>query len=78
MRSVKSSVKGCKTAGTVLIVIVLQAFGLRAALPAEPVQPRIDQEITKQEKTGAMGDRPVEHLRLNHFEGLSRASNTLN
>jgi hypothetical protein len=50
MRSVKSSVKGWKTAGTVLIVIVLQALGLRAAWPEEPVQPRIDEEITKQEK----------------------------
>jgi SAM-dependent methyltransferase len=50
MRSVKSSVKGWKTAGTVLIVIVLQALTLRTAWPEDPVQPRIDDEITKQEK----------------------------
>ena len=53
MRSVKSSVKGWKTAGTrlaVLIVIVLQALGLGAGWPQEPAQPRIDEEIAKQEK----------------------------
>src|ERR1051325_2598910 len=47
MRLVKSSVK---TVATVLIVIVLQALGLRLAWPEQPVQPRIDEEITKQEK----------------------------
>ena len=53
MRSVKSSVKGWKTAGTrlaVLIVIVLQALGLGACSLQEPVQPRINEEIAKQEK----------------------------
>ena len=53
MRSVKSSVKGWKTAGTgvaVLIVIVLQVLGLGAGWPQEPTQPRIDEEIAKQEK----------------------------
>jgi SAM-dependent methyltransferase len=53
MRSVRSLVKGCKTAGTplaVLIVIVLQALGPGAGWPQEPAQPRIDEEITKQEK----------------------------
>ena len=53
MRSVKSSVKGWKTAGArlaVLIVIVLQALGLGAGWPQEPAPPRIDEEIAKQEK----------------------------
>ena len=53
MRSVKSSVKGWKTAGTrlaVLIVIVLQALGLGVVWPQELAQPRIDEEIAKQEK----------------------------
>ena len=53
MGSVKSSVKGWKTAATrlaVLIVIVLQALGLGAGWPQEPAQPRIDEEFAKQEK----------------------------
>ena len=51
MRSVKSLVKGWRTAGTgVAVLIVLQAFGLGAAWPQEPAQPRIDEEIAKQEK----------------------------
>ena len=53
MRSVKSSVKGWKTAATrlaVLIVIVVQALGLGAGWPQEPAQPRLDEEIAKQEK----------------------------
>ena len=53
MRSVKSLVKGWKTAGTgvaVLIVIVLQALGPGAAWPQEPAPPRLDEEIAKQEK----------------------------
>ena len=53
MRSVKSSVKGWKTAGTrlaVLIVIVLGALGPGAGWPQEPAQPRIEEEIAKQEK----------------------------
>jgi hypothetical protein len=53
MRSVKSSVKEWKTAGTgvaVLIVIVLQAQGPGAGWPQEPAPPRIDEEIAKQEK----------------------------
>jgi hypothetical protein len=52
MRSVKSSVKGWRTAGTrlaVLIVIVVQALGLGAVWPQEPAQPWIE-EIAKQEK----------------------------
>ena len=51
MRSVKSSVKRWKTAGTgVAVLIVLQALGLGAAWPQEPAPPRIDEEIAKQEK----------------------------
>jgi SAM-dependent methyltransferase len=53
MRSVKSPLKGWNTAGTrlaVLIVIVLQVLGLTAGWPQEPAQPRIDEEIAKQEK----------------------------
>ena len=50
MCSVKSSVKGWKAAAIVLIVIVLQVLGLRAARAEEPAKPRIDEEITKQDK----------------------------
>ena len=53
MRSVKSSVKGWKTAKTclaVLIVIALQALGPGTGRPQEPAQPRIEEEIAKQEK----------------------------
>ena len=51
MRSVKSLVKGWKTAGTgVAVLIVVQALGLGAGWPQEPAQPRLDEEIAKQEK----------------------------
>ena len=53
MRSVKSSVKGWKTAGiqlAVVIVIVVQALGLRAGWPQEPAPPRIAEELANQEK----------------------------
>ena len=53
MRSVKSSVKEWKIAGTclaVVIVIVVQALGLRAVWPQEAAEPRLDEEIAKQEK----------------------------
>ena len=53
MRSVKSSVKVWKPTRTclaVLIVIVVQALGLRAGWPQEPAEPRLDEEITKQGK----------------------------
>ncbi len=53
MRSVKSSVKGSKTAAArlaVLIVIVVQALGLGAVWPQEPTEPRLDKEFDKQEK----------------------------
>jgi SAM-dependent methyltransferase len=51
MRSVKSSVKGRKAARTRLAVLIaLQALGLGACSLQEPAQPRIDEEIAKQEK----------------------------
>src|SRR4026207_1824594 len=53
MRSVKSSVKVWKPTRTclaVLIVIVVQALGLRAGWPQEPAEPRSDEEIAKQQK----------------------------
>ena len=53
MRLVKSSVKEWKAAAAclaVVIVIVVQALGLRAGWPQEPAQPRIDEEMAKQEK----------------------------
>ena len=50
MSSVKLSVKGWKTAGTLLLVIVVQVFGWGAGWPQEPAQARIEEEITKQEK----------------------------
>ena len=51
MRSVKSSVKKWKTAGTgVAVLIVLQALGMGAGWPQELAEPRIDEEIAKQEK----------------------------
>jgi SAM-dependent methyltransferase len=51
MCSVKSSVSGCKgRCLAVLTVIVLQAFGLGVGWAQAPVQPRIDEEIAKQEK----------------------------
>jgi len=53
MSSVKFSAKAWNTTATrlaVLIVIVLQALGLKAGWTQEPVQPRIDEEFAKQEK----------------------------
>ena len=51
MRSVKSSMKGFKTAETLLaILIVLQALGLRTGWPQEPAKPRLDEQFIKQEK----------------------------
>ena len=51
MRSVKSSVKGRKAAGTRLAVLIaLQALGLGACSLQEPAQPQIDEEIAQQEK----------------------------
>ena len=51
MRSLGSSPKAWKTAGTALaLLIVLHALGPEAGRPQEPAQPKIDDEITKQEK----------------------------
>ena len=51
MRSMRSSLKGWKTAGTGLaVLIVVQAFGAGAGRSQEPAQPRIAEEIAKQEK----------------------------
>jgi SAM-dependent methyltransferase len=53
MRSAKSLVRGWKTAGiglAVLIVIVLEAQGPGAGWPQETGQARVDEEMTKQEK----------------------------
>ena len=56
--SLRLILKGCNTAQirlAVLIIVVLQALGLGSAWPQEPVQPRIDEEIVKQEKIYAAG-----------------------
>ena len=50
MRSVISSVKKSRTAGTLLaVVIFLQAISASAGWPQESAPPRIDEEFTKQE-----------------------------
>ena len=50
--SVISSVQGRKAAAARLavLIIIVQALGLGAGWPQEPVQPRIDEEFAKQEK----------------------------
>ena len=53
MRSIKSSVKGWQAAVArlaVVIAIVLQTLGLRAGWAQELAEPRLDEEIAKQEK----------------------------
>ena len=53
MRSAKSAVKRWKAAAAclaVVIVIVVQALGLRTVWPQEPAEPRLDEEIAKQQK----------------------------
>jgi SAM-dependent methyltransferase len=52
MRSVKSLMKGWKTPRMRLavLIIIVQALGLRAGWSQEPAQPRLDEEFTKQEK----------------------------
>jgi hypothetical protein len=53
MRPVKSLVKRWKTTGTglaVLIVVGLQVLGLKVGWPQQPAEPRIDEEIAKQER----------------------------
>ncbi len=52
MRSIKSSVQGWQAAGARLavLIIIVQALGLRACWSQETAQPRLDEEFTKQEK----------------------------
>jgi SAM-dependent methyltransferase len=51
MRSVKSSVKGWKTTGTLLaVLIVLQVLGAGVGWPQEAAPPQIGEERAKQEK----------------------------
>jgi SAM-dependent methyltransferase len=52
MLSVKSSVPRWPTAavGLVVLIIIVQPLGLRAGWSQEPAQPRLDEELTKQEK----------------------------
>jgi SAM-dependent methyltransferase len=51
MRSDKSLVKRWKTAGTVVAVLmILRALGQASGWAQEPAEPRLDEEIAKQEK----------------------------
>src|SRR5262245_52458686 len=51
MRSLKSSVRRCKTAAAGLAVLIaLHLLGLRTSWPQEPSEMRSDEEITKQEQ----------------------------
>jgi SAM-dependent methyltransferase len=52
MRSVKSSVQAWQAAAVRLavLIIIVQALGLRTGWSQEPAQPRFDEEFTKQEK----------------------------
>jgi hypothetical protein len=52
MHSIKSLVRGWKTAGAGLAVLIVMLLALcpRAGWSQEPAQPRVDEEIAKQEK----------------------------
>src|SRR5262245_42333968 len=52
MRTVNSFVPGWQTVGARLavLIVVIQALGLRAGWSQEPAQPGLDEEIAKQEK----------------------------
>ena len=52
MHPVKSSLKGCRRAGARLavLIIIVQALGLRMGWSQELTQPPIEEEVTKQEK----------------------------
>jgi SAM-dependent methyltransferase len=52
MRTVNSLLPGWQTAGArvVVLIVIIQALGLRAGWPQEPVQPRISEEFLEQEK----------------------------
>jgi hypothetical protein len=58
MHSVKTSVQGLKTTGSLLaVLIVLQLLGPRVGSSQEPTPPQIDEERVKQEKIyGSQGD----------------------
>src|SRR6185436_6214203 len=78
MGSINSSVQRWKTAATrlaVSIVILLQALGIGAGWSQEPAQPRIEDEIAKQEKIyGSRGaDVPTGYVTnrgLSDYAGL--------
>jgi SAM-dependent methyltransferase len=88
MRTVNSSVPGWQIAGARLavLIIIIQALGLRAGWSQEPVQPGLDEEIAKQEKIydsgGADGRRSyttnrglskyAEHLPSGFCDALGR------
>ena len=62
MRSVKSSVQGWQAAAArlaVMILIVAQALGLRAGWSQDLAEPRLDEEIAKQEKIFQKRDADV-------------------
>jgi SAM-dependent methyltransferase len=52
MRTVNSLLPGWQTAGArvVVLIVIIQALGLRAGWSQEPVQPRISEEFLEQEK----------------------------
>src|SRR5918995_4965939 len=88
MRTVNSSVSGWQSAGAHLavLIVIIQALGLRAGWSQEPVQPRINEEFLKQEKIyrsrGADGRRSyttdrglsqyAEHLPSGFCDALGR------
>jgi len=62
MRSVNSAVIGGKAAAArlaIVIVIVVQALGPGTGWPQEPTEPRLDEEIAKQEKIYLRRDADV-------------------
>ena len=69
--SVISSVQGRKAAAARLAVLIIsvQALGLGAGWPQEPTQPRLDEEIAKQEK--------IYRRRGAEFPGLHHRSRAL-
>ena len=66
MGSVKSSVQGWPAAAARLavLIIIMQALGLRTGWSQEPDQPRFDEEIAKQEKIyrSRGADRPAGYV----------------
>jgi SAM-dependent methyltransferase len=77
MRTVNSLASGWRTAGARLavLIVIIQALGLRAGWSQEPVQPRMSEEFLKQEKIyrsgGADGRRSYTTDRgLSKYAGL--------